>query len=152
MQLTLYTDYGLRVLLHLAVEDGAMLTIQEIADAFGISRNHLIKVVARLSALGYVETTRGKSGGVRLARSTSEINVGRVVRDLEPHFNFVECFDADRNTCPIAAECTLSTVMANAQRAFFAVLDGYVIRDLAHNKEQVRALLHPFGLGKASAS
>lgn len=141
MQLTRYTDYSLRMLMYLGLaENGA--TIAEIANRYGISKNHLVKVAHNLSKQGYVLTTRGKSGGVRLARPPREINVGQVVRDTEPNFFLVECFNRDTDTCPITAACKLKSVLFEAQKEFMAVLNGYTLRDLLQPEAALRAQLN----------
>lgn len=96
MQLTLYTDYSLRVLLYLAAAEGTA-TVSEIAERHGISKNHLVKVVHHLGKLGYVHTERGRHGGIRLAREPGSMRLGALVQDTEPHFHLVECFDTERN-------------------------------------------------------
>ncbi len=130
MQLTLYTDYSLRVLLYLAQKEDGPATISEIADFYGISRNHLVKVVHHLGTIGLLHTTRGKGGGVRLAKAPSEIRIGEVVRATEPHFHLVECFDPGAPTCSVLNDCRLKGVLGEATRAFFQVLDGYTLADM----------------------
>lgn len=100
MQLTLYTDYSLRVLLYLGIHKNEKATINEIADYFKISRNHLVKVVHNLAVCGYIHTVRGKGGGMSLARPAEEINIGDVVRHTEPNFHVVECFNPQTTHCP----------------------------------------------------
>ena len=148
MQLTLYSDYSLRTLIYLALcEEGA--TISEIAERFRISHNHLTKVAHNLGKLGYITTTRGRSGGLALALSPDEINIGAVVRQVEPHFNLVECFDPDKNTCPILPACALRGVLGEAQEAFLKVLDGYRLSDFRGSGPDVARLL---GLAPVSAA
>jgi len=140
MHLTRYTDYGLRVLMFLAARpEGA--TVSEIASSYGISRNHLVKVAHHLGRLGYIETTRGKSGGLRLVREPSGINIGSVVRDMEPNFHLVECFNGPTNTCPITAVCKLKGVLAEAERAFMAALSSHTLADLTVNRDALMQLL-----------
>lgn len=129
MRITLYTDYSLRVLLYLAVKGEELATIREIAEAYDISRNHLMKVVHDLQQRGYVETLRGKNGGIRLGRSAPEINVGEVVRATEQELNLVECM-GEKDNCVITRYCDLRTVLDEALDAFFAVLDRYTLQDL----------------------
>jgi len=140
MQLTQYTDYALRTLIFLAVTD-ENVTITEISDSFGISRNHLVKVVHNLGKLGYITTTRGRQGGLRLAFSPEKINIGEVVRRTEPNFHLVECFDAQRNRCVITPACRLMITLDDAFRAFLAVLDQYTLADITENQHQLRKLL-----------
>lgn len=141
MQLTLYTDYSLRALLYLGLNPRQMATITAIADSYRISRNHLVKVVHNLAVQGFVQTTRGRGGGLILARPPAEINIGDVVRHTEVNFNLVECFDCEHNTCPIAAACILKNGLHEAQRAFMAVLDRYTLADVLENKEWLRLVL-----------
>ena len=141
MQLTLYTDYSLRVLLYLGLNRQHMATITEIAASYGISRNHLVKVVHNLATQGYIRTTRGRGGGLTLARAPVEINIGDVVRHTEVNFHLVECFDQEHNTCPISAACNLKGGLYEAQRAFIAVLDRYTLEDVLVNQEWLRSVL-----------
>jgi len=129
MQLTLFSDYSLRVLLYLAAHGERVVALPEISKAYGISQNHLIKVMQRLVAEGVVESVRGRSGGVRLARKPCDINVGALVRLTEPHFDLVECFDARTNTCPIDAACGLKGALLRARAAFLGELDRYTLAD-----------------------
>jgi len=140
MHLTRYTDYGLRVLIYLAARpEGA--TVSEIAASYDISRNHLVKVAHHLGRMGYIETTRGKSGGLRLVRAPSDINIGSVVRDMEPNFHLVECFSGATNTCPITMVCKLKGVLAEAERAFMAALSSHTLADITVNREALMQLL-----------
>ena len=130
MRITSYTDYSLRVLIYLALNGGQRCTVREIAEAYGISRNHLTKVVHQLQRHGYIHTTRGKRGGLTLARPPAGINVGAVVRDMEPDTALVECFGPD-GRCVITPHCHLKSILYDAQQAFQAVLDGYTLADIA---------------------
>jgi Rrf2 family nitric oxide-sensitive transcriptional repressor len=131
MQLTRYTDYALRVLIYLAHEDDGLATIGEIAHAYEVSENHLMKVVHGLGKLGYVTTVRGKGGGMKLARPPSEINLGDVVRNTEETLHVVECLAADYdNACRITSSCRLKGVLKDAHDAFFRHLDQFSIADL----------------------
>jgi Rrf2 family nitric oxide-sensitive transcriptional repressor len=141
MHLTLHTDYALRVLLYLRVREEGKTTIQEIADSYGISKNHLMKVVQRLAGLGYVEASRGRGGGLMLAKPPEEINLGRLVEQMEPHLNLVECFDMATNTCPIAPACDLKSLLSEAQGAFLKTLFGYSLADLGSRPKRLRNLL-----------
>ncbi len=141
MQLTLYTDYSLRVLLYLGLNPRRMATITDIAQSYGISRNHLVKVVHNLATQGFIHSTRGRGGGITLARPAAEINIGDVVRHTEVSFDLVECFDQERNTCPIAAACILKSALYEARRAFMGVLDRYTLADVLENKDWLRSVL-----------
>lgn len=130
MHLTLHADYSLRVLLYLASRPGRVTSTQEMADAYGISKHHLVRVVQTLAGEGLVDARAGRSGGVTLACAPKDINVGKVVRSAEPDFHVVECFERERNTCPIAPACGVKGVLAEARDAFLAVLDRYTLADL----------------------
>ena len=130
MRLTRYTDYALRVLLYLGARRDRLASIAEISGAYGISQNHLMKVVNDLVRAGYVASVRGRSGGVRLARSPEAINVGAVVRHTEEGFELVEC-----GSCAIAPACRLSGVLGEALAAFLAVLDRYSLADLLTGRQ-----------------
>jgi len=132
MRLTNFTDYTLRVLIYLGAKRDRkrLATIGDIATAYDISENHLMKVVHRLAKQGYIETTRGKGGGMRLARAPAQINIGDVVRDTEDDFAVVECFQAGNLKCPIVRACTLHGILGRALNAFLEVLDGETLDDL----------------------
>jgi len=142
MRLTQWTDYSLRVLMYCAVYDGceAPVTITEIQQAQGISRHHLTKVVMALAGLGYLATTRGRGGGLRLVLPAAAITVGDVVRHTETDFRLVECFDAADNTCVLDAHCRLKYVLQDATSRFLDAMDGVTLA----------ALLTP-GLKRAAA-
>ena len=141
MHLTLHTDYALRVLLYLRLRGEEKSTVQEIADAYAISKNHLMKVVQRLAGLGYVDASRGRGGGLLLAKRPEEVNLGRLVEQMEPHLNLVECFDLESNTCAIAPACDLKGVLAEAQQAFLRTLRGYTLADLGLRRKKLREIL-----------
>ncbi|HEY9097990.1 MAG TPA: Rrf2 family transcriptional regulator [Thiobacillus sp.] len=129
MQLTRFTDYSLRVLIYLGLQQDRLVTISEIASNYDISRNHLMKVVHQLGARGYIETVRGKGGGMRLARRPELINVGDVVRDAEENMDIAECFNPSKS-CPLLPTCVLRTVLTEARKSFLATLDFYRLSDL----------------------
>lgn len=137
MRLTRYTDYAMRVLLYLGAQPTDRLSsIAEMADAYDISQNHLMKVVSDLVNAGYLESVRGRFGGVRLARSPAEINIGEAIRHTEDSFALVDCAP-----CIIAPACGLTSVLAEALAAFMAVLEGYTLEDLLSRRRGLRALL-----------
>ena len=141
MQLTLYTDYSLRVLIYLGIRPSRQATITEIAKSYGISRNHLVKVVHNLSNLGYIKTSRGRGGGMLLAHHPKDINVGEVVQKTEANFDLVECFDKENNTCPISPGCALIKALKVARSSFLDVLNQYTLADVVANAEQLAPLL-----------
>jgi Rrf2 family nitric oxide-sensitive transcriptional repressor len=141
MQLTQYTDYSLRILIALALNPGEWLTVTTVSNAYGISRHHLVKVVAGLAEHGYVETQRGKGGGMRLARSAAGIRLGAVVRDMEHELGVVECLEAGGGRCVITPACGLKGLLAEATREFLAVLDRYTLEDLRQQRAPVARLL-----------
>lgn len=132
MQLTQFTDYSLRLLIYLArLPEPGMATIAEIADYHQVSRNHLVKVANSLANQGFIISTRGKGGGIQLARPAYTIGVGDVVRQTEQNMNLVECFDMPNNHCRLIRNCFLKATLYEAQRAFMAVLDKYTLADAA---------------------
>jgi len=144
MKLTDYTDYSLRVMLYLALRRGQLATIQEISDAYGVSKNHLMKVVQRLGELGWVETIRGRNGGLRLAPDSLTLSVGDVVRNTENDFALVGCFNDDptvRPTCVIEPHCRLKHALLAARAAFLAELDSHTIGELAQPPVELAGLL-----------
>jgi len=131
MELTLRADYSLRVLLYLAEHRDRSVSTQEISEAYGISRNHLVRVVQTLQAHSFIKASVGRAGGLSLARPPSEINSGQVVRKTEPNFRIVECFQPETNTCRIAPICKLRGVLNESLKAFLQVLDGWTLADIA---------------------
>lgn len=134
MQLTLYTDYSLRVLIYLASKENELSTIDEIANKFSISRNHLTRVVHKLGEKGVIKTIRGKGGGISLAHLSKDINLGEVIKVMESNFDIVECFHNEKNTCILSPVCSLKRVLYEAREAFFKVLDKKTLADLVVNK------------------
>ncbi|HEY5604825.1 MAG TPA: Rrf2 family transcriptional regulator [Gammaproteobacteria bacterium] len=134
MQLTHYTDYSLRVLVYLTLKKDQSVTITEIADYYKISRNHLVKIVNNLANLGYITTMRGKGGGMHLAMPADQINVGEVVRNVEPHFDIVECFSDEHKNCRIEPICKLKQMLRSATNSFLAELDQYSLQDVISNR------------------
>jgi len=140
MRLTMHTDFALRTLMFLAVKPGQQ-TIDAVADHYGISRNHLMKVAQRLVAEGFVTSTRGRGGGLQLARPAIAINVGQVVRALEDVGGFVECFDRASNQCRVTPACGLKAILAGGVNAFMQHMDGYSLADLIPDPVAFRAAL-----------
>jgi Rrf2 family nitric oxide-sensitive transcriptional repressor len=131
MRLTMYTDYSLRVLLYLSRREDELVTITELADFYKISRNHLVKVVHNLGLNGYILTTRGRNGGIRLARPAKKVLVGEVVRTTEPDFDLLECFNPATDQCAITRSCSLKGAIFNARASFLDTLDKYTLADIA---------------------
>jgi Rrf2 family nitric oxide-sensitive transcriptional repressor len=134
MQITSYTDYALRVLIYLARSPDRQTTITEAADFFNISRNHLVKVVHQLGNNGFVKTTRGKGGGLALQRPPEKISIGDVVRSMENHFNWVECFDPAKQHCRLLPNCGLKQLFARAGNAYLDILDSATLADVTLGK------------------
>ena len=139
MRFTLYTDFALRTLIQLALNDGKLTTINDIARSFGISKQHLTKVVSNLGQRGYLDTVRGRGGGIRLRRLPRDINIGQVVREIEDG-NVIGCLAA-RGYCPIERVCVLRGALRNATEAFLAVLDGHTLADLIRPKKALSSIL-----------
>jgi Rrf2 family nitric oxide-sensitive transcriptional repressor len=129
VRLTLHTDFALRVLIQAGLNDGKLTTIKNIAQTFGISKAHLMKVVNDLSHKGYLDTVRGRNGGIRLMREPRNINIGQVVRDTENRLDVIGCLE-HKGYCPIEHVCVLRGVLLNATEAFLAVLDAHTLADL----------------------
>jgi Rrf2 family transcriptional regulator, nitric oxide-sensitive transcriptional repressor len=141
MKLTKFTDYSLRVLIYLGVQPARRATIAQIASAFGVSENHLVKVVHHLGKSGWLASVRGNGGGLELARAPAQINVGQVVRRAEGVAVMAECVTGEDSQCVIAPCCRLSGVLGEATAAFYAVLERYTLADLVKNREQLAAVL-----------
>lgn len=140
MQLSTHTDYALRALIYLALQKQPdPVTVLEIARAYGISANHVAKVAQTLSQLGYVKSLRGRGGGLVLAQTPVNINIGGLVRQTE-NLKLLECFGPS-SSCPIDPACQLKNVLFNAQQAFLAVLDNCVLADLLGNEKELTQLL-----------
>ncbi len=142
MHVTRYTDYSLRVLIYLAMQGDRLATIQEIAESYDISRNHLMKIVHQLNKNGYIETVRGKNGGMRLHMAPADINVGVLVRETEQDLNIVECFAA-KDACRISPVCGLQGMFGEALDAFLKTLDQYTLEDVipqGHRPQLLRIL------------
>ncbi len=172
MRLTNYSDYALRSLIYLAVKpEPQMLThISDIAESYNISKSHLTKIIHQLGQLGYIDSVRGKNGGIRLARAPEDINLGVLIKQVEPDFELVECFattlpnnnsdvkqkglpltlinelaatvDSTKSGCVISPVCQLKAVFFEALTAFIIVLEGYTLADIIYNEGELAELLH----------
>jgi len=142
MQISQYTDYALRILIYLSLQPEKRVKLHDIADAYSISYNHLVKIVGALHSHQLVVPKRGRNGGLMLNKEPEAINVGYVVREFETNMNLLECFDGATNTCPIAPLCPAVGVFFEARKAFMAVLDRYTIADVVgSNGDGMRQLL-----------
>lgn len=139
MHITRYTDYSLRVLIYLSAQGDRLATIQEIADSYDISKNHLMKVVHQLNKKGYIETIRGKKGGMRLHMAPEDINIGILVRETEQDLSIVECFSS-KNACKITPVCGLKSMFNEALKAFLEVLDKYTLADVIQDQHRPQLL------------
>lgn len=142
MHLSLFSDYSLRVLMFAALKDD-LFQIGEVTEAYRISGHHLAKVVHSLARLGYLETRRGRGGGLKLGREAKEIRLGRLLRETEKEPIFVECFSATENSCVISGSCRLKGILAEAVRSFFDSLDQYTLEDLVAGpyRDRIRTAL-----------
>jgi len=141
MRLTVYTDYALRLLMYLALKDDGLATIEEIAESYGISKNHLMKITHQLGVGGYIETIRGRHGGLRLARPAKEIGLGDVVRYTESDFAIVVCLEPVDEDCAVRPNCVLRRALERARDAFLKVLDEYTLKDLIRPRSALRSAL-----------
>lgn len=141
MNLTVHSDYAFRTMMLLAVRSSRSTTIQEIAEHYGISRGHLMVLVHRLGSQGFLENTRGRGGGIRLARPAEKIRLDEIVRATEPHFRMVECFDRENNRCLITKPCRLKRVFDEALDAWMGVLKKYTLADLVEGNRALKRLL-----------
>lgn len=140
MRLTLHTDFALRVLIQVGLNGGKLTTIKDIAQTFDISKTHLMKVVNDLSQKGYLDTVRGRNGGIRLMRDARDINIGQVVRDTEHQLDVIGCM-RHKDYCPIERVCVLRGALRDATEAFLAVLDDHSLADLIKPRRVLSSLL-----------
>jgi Rrf2 family nitric oxide-sensitive transcriptional repressor len=141
LKLTSYTDYSLRVLIYLAtLTDDRLVNIKEIAEIYQISKNHLMKVINDLGKLGYIETVRGRNGGVRLALDPQQIIIGEVIENTEDDFYMAECFDPSNKGCIISPSCKLKQVLNKALLSYLSVLKDYTLADIIENKSEIQQL------------
>ncbi len=135
MQLTSFTDYGLRTLMYLATHPDRLSSVKEISEHYAISRNHLVKVVHRLSQLSYIETTKGKGGGLKISKGSENLRLGDVIAELEPNMTLVECFDPQTNTCRITDSCKLKHYLFDAKQEFINVMNQRTLSDLCEESQ-----------------
>ncbi len=140
MRLTRFTDYSLRVLIYLGLQQNKLVTIRRISDAYGISRNHLMKVVSLLTRMGYLKAQRGPGGGIRLARSPEHINLADVITDTEEDLVMVECFDEEGN-CVITPVCKLQFIISEALKAYIKTMKAYTLADVLDPQRDLTELL-----------
>jgi Rrf2 family nitric oxide-sensitive transcriptional repressor len=152
MKLTNYTNYALRSLQLAALKSPNLVRVDDVAKIHNLSRPHIMKVVHELGKAGYLETVRGRGGGFRLARPPEDIIVGDIVRISEGPLDVVECFNPEKNTCPLIGICILSRKMQEATAAFMAVLDDLTIADIASNRGQLMERIAPLELPRTGAS
>ena len=143
MQLTVFTDFGLRSLMFLAANRDGLCSARNIAEHYGISRNHVVKVVHRLAQLGFITTSKGKGGGIRLAHNPEALKLGDIVLALEPDMELVECFNRETNTCRVTASCNVKHFLADANRAFISELNRHTLADAVANGERLLFALSP---------
>lgn len=151
MRMTLQTDYALRTLIYLAIHDPRPSTVHDVAESYGISRNHLLKIVPKLRDMGLVATARGRSGGIRLAMRPETVNVGDVIRALGDEFPVVECMRAGGGDCVLSPICRLKGVVREAVGAYLSVFDKYMLADLVANREELAGVLGAYKLIGSSA-
>lgn len=140
MQLSLHADYALRVLIYLGTQSDRLVTTQEISAKYGISRNHLVRVIQTLAECGYVTVQAGRSGGVKLARDPASIRLGDVIQGAEPTMRLVECFTPATNTCPIAGVCSLKGMLNDALRVFITDLNRHTVADIIQRSGRVQLI------------
>ena len=141
MRLTKQTNYAIRIMMYCAANEGKLSQIPEIASAYNLSEAFLFKILKPIVKHGFVESIRGRNGGIRLARPSAEIKLSEVVRITEDNFAMADCFDADGTDCPLLDHCGLNSALKEALDAFFAVLDKYTINDIANNHSRIDKLL-----------
>jgi len=140
MKLTRFTDYSLRVLMYIGLQNTGRVTIREISDAYRVSRNHLMKVVSNLSRLGYVAARRGPGGGISLAKPADEINLADVIRDMEEDLDLVECF-CPKGKCVITPACNLRPILQHALKAYLQSLEKHTLQDLLEDGSKLEIIL-----------
>lgn len=141
MRMSLQTDYALRMLIYLALRKEESITVSDVAAQYGLSHNHLLKVALHLRNLGLVKTTRGRSGGIRLASEPQQIGIGMLVRNMGNDFALVECMKADGGACILTPACRLKAIICEALDAYLSVFDKYTLADLLTNANDLRTIL-----------
>lgn len=141
MRLTKQTNYAIRILMYCAANDGKLSQIPEIANAYNLSEAFLFKILKPIVQHGFVESTRGRNGGIKLAKPANEIKLSQVVRITEDNFAMAECFENDASDCPLVDHCALNSALREALNAFFTVLDKYTIHDLTKSRSRIEELL-----------
>lgn len=141
MRITIHTDYALRTLIYLGLRQDELIATEDISAAYGISSHHLRKVVQKLVHLGFVESNRGRTGGIKLAKPPEEINVGDAARAIMSMNTLIECFSAETNKCPITPVCKLKTLMKQAQENFLKTFDEYTLDQIIDQPHEYAALL-----------
>ena len=142
MQLTYHSDYSLRMLIYLTINSDRLVSTEEISNAYGISKNHLVRVAQTLNRHGFINLYAGRKGGIKLARNPKDIIIGDVVRHTEPNFHLVECFDKENNSCSIVSVCGLKSMLYQAKEAFLATLDKYTLADVINANDQNKLSLY----------
>ena len=141
MRLTKQTNYAVRILMYCAANPGALSRISDISKAYNLSETFLFKILKPIADNGYVESVRGRNGGVRLGKPAQEISLLDIVRVTEDNFSMADCFDNDTSNCPLVSACSLNSAWSEALSAFFAVLEKYTIADLVKPNDNINILL-----------
>ncbi len=141
LQLTLQTDYTLRVLIYLAIKNETLATIEELAHFYNISAHHLTRIIHKLGELGYIITLRGRGGGFHLSQNPKDINIGEVIEKIENHFYTVECFDPEKKTCKLLGACLLQPLLAEATKNFISTLKQKTLADLLVNENKLKQII-----------
>ena len=144
MQLTLFTDYALRSLIYLAAHSERSSSVKEISEHYGISRNHLVKIVHKMATLGLIESSKGKGGGIKLINDPATMRLGDIVRSMES-MDIVECFNKDTNTCRISEVCRLKHFLFEASQNFIQTLNKYTLQDATANRHMILSKLEQSG-------
>lgn len=151
MRMSLQIDYALRMLIYLAIHDPQPSTVNDVAESYGISRNHLLKILLKLRDMGLVATARGRSGGIRLAVAPETVNVGEVIRVFGDDFPLVECMKSGGGACVLSPICRLKGIVQEALGAYLSVFDKYTLADLVANREELAGVLGAYKLIGSSA-